>query len=79
MKIRVQILRNIERPQMGTFYARSAHIEYDAKAPTAKKSHGIIFQQGDHYGSVGDKADYMSHAELLKLEEEGFVRIIRTR
>ena len=75
--MKVQILRDITTKTCGTFYARSAQIEYDARRPKAKKIHTIFFQQGNHYGLVGDKADHFTHDQLLQLERDSFVRIIR--
>lgn len=68
----VTILRDIKRPGYTTpFYARTARIDFYS----AKKGHQIIYQQGPRYGSVGDCCDDLTHAELLELERDGFVRI----
>jgi hypothetical protein len=76
--ISVEILKDIRRPHFtNPFFARTARIKYDAKAPRAKKQHALVFQQGNHYGLVGDCCDYLSHEELLELEREGAVRITR--
>lgn len=79
MAIRVQILRDIKRPDYRLpFYAHTVRIEYDAKAPRARKTHQLIYQQGPCYGTVGDCCDYLTHDELLELERQGFVRISRS-
>ena len=74
--MRVVILKDIKRPMYREpFYARSAHVEYDAKAPRGKKQHALVFQQSNHFGTVGDCCDYLIHEELLQLERDGFVCI----
>lgn len=76
MKTTVTILRDIQlRENSFVFYRRTARIEYDSQSPRNKKLHQLIFQQGDHYGNVGDCCDYLTHDQLLDLERAGFVRI----
>jgi hypothetical protein len=75
MKTHVTILRDIQRPNGHTYYARSARVEYDRKRPVDKKEHLLIFQQGDRYGEVGDCCEYLTHAELLDLQRKGFLMI----
>lgn len=68
----VTILRDIKRPGYTTpFYARTARIDFYSP----KEGHQIVYQQGPHYGLVGDRCDDLTHAELLELERDGFVRI----
>lgn len=75
--ITVTILKDIETKHCGIFYARTAQIQYDARRPRARKLHSLYFQQGNHYGLVGDKAWTLTHDELLEMERQGFIRINR--
>lgn len=77
--ITVTILKDIETDGCGVFYRRTAQIQYDARRPRAKKIHSLYFQQGNHYGTVGDKAWTLTHDQLLELERTGFVRINRPK
>ena len=76
MKTTVTILKDIQlRKDSHVFHRRTAQIEYDSQSPRHKKLHQLIFQQGDHYGTIGDCCDYLTHDLLLDLERGGFVRI----
>ena len=76
-KTTVMILRDIPRGSYSVFIRHRSRIEYDAKNPIAKKNHQLIYQQGDHYGTVGDMCNYLTHDELLELEQQGYIRIVR--
>lgn len=79
-RVQVQLLKDIELPRhRKPFYRRLSRIEYDAKAPRAKKIHQLISQQGPCYGSVGDSCEYLTHDQLLQLERDGFIRITGLR
>ena len=78
MKTVISILVDIHRPDFSMpFYKQSSRLEYDAKSPTTKKLHMLTYQQGPHYGQVGDQCDYLTHDELLELERRNVVRIHR--
>ena len=59
------------------FLRHRSFIVYDAKRSTAKKEHQIIYQQGDQYGTVGDRCASLGHEELLELERDGSVLRVR--
>jgi len=61
------------------FIRHRSFIVYDAKRPIEKKQHQLVYQQGDQYGTVGDRCAYLNHEELLALESEGSVRWVGTR
>ncbi|HKS28949.1 MAG TPA: hypothetical protein VJS44_14075 [Pyrinomonadaceae bacterium] len=76
MNTTITILKDIQlRPNSHIFYRRSSQLVYDNRSPRDKKQHQLLFQQGDRYGTVGDCCDYISHEQLLELEQQGFVRI----
>jgi len=77
MKTQVRILRDIQLRRDGHVYTvRCSRVEYDTKRPTGKKLHYLLYQQGSHYGTVGDCCDMLTHAELLDLQRKGFVQIV---
>jgi hypothetical protein len=47
----------------------------DKKSPASRKTHQLIFQQGSHYGTVGDFCTYLSNKDLLELEAKGVISI----
>jgi len=59
-----------------SWFPMGAKIILDKKKPTAKKLHQITWQSGPYYGSVGDMTDYISHDELLQLDQQGSIKII---
>jgi hypothetical protein len=59
------------------FIRHRSFIIYDAKRPTDKKEHQLIYQQGDRYGTVGDRCVNLGHEELLALERDGSVLRVR--
>jgi hypothetical protein len=76
--VRIVILKDITpKGWTSTFYVGTSRFEYDARNPTKRKNHQLIFQRGRNYGAVGDMCAGFSHDELLELERQGFVRIER--
>ena len=76
--LRFIVVRDITPPRWSTPFPRHrSFIDYDAKRPIEKKQHQLIYQQGDHYGLVGDMCSNLTHEELLALERDGFVRRVR--
>ncbi len=60
------------------FIRHRSFIVYDAKSPVLRKHHQLVYQQGDQYGTVGDRCAYLSHEDLLALERDGSVlRVLR--
>lgn len=76
--VKVTILKPIvPKGWTSAFYPETARIDYVRRATSKlnRWSHQIVFQKGAHYGEVGDMAANITHAQLLDLEREGFVRI----
>jgi hypothetical protein len=72
--------------QLKPFHTKSCQISWfpmgtliilDKKKPYAKKLHQITWQSGPSYGSVGDMTEYITHEELLELEQQGAITIQR--
>lgn len=51
----------------------------DKKKPSNKKEHQLIYQQGSHYGTVGDCCNYLNNNDLLELEAKGMILIDKAR
>jgi hypothetical protein len=76
IKMFVKILKDIQlRPDGFIFHRRGSRIELDTKNVMGKKQHALIYQQGEHYGTVGDCCEYITHARLLDLQRDGYVMI----
>jgi hypothetical protein len=74
--VRVTVLKPIKRPLFDDpFWPRTSIINYDARRPRAKKLHQLLHQQGEVFGMVGDRSDSLTHAEMLQLWRDGFLRI----
>ncbi len=58
-----------------SWFPMGTRIILDKKKPADKKLHQVTWQSGPKYGSVGDMTDYISHTELLQLEEQGAIKI----
>lgn len=58
-----------------SWFPMGTRIILDKKRIITKKQHQITWQSGPQYGSVGDMTDYISHEELLELEQQGVIRI----
>jgi hypothetical protein len=71
--IAFRVLRDITPPGWSTFIRHRTRIDYDAYTPRAKKRHQLVYQQGDVYGTVGDKCSYLTHDELLALVRDGSI------
>ena len=48
-------------------------IEIDKSYPVAKREHQVVFQQGNNYGTVGDRCYSISDAYLRQLDKEGYI------
>ena len=74
--VKITILKDITPDGWSTpFYAQTSRFDYDAKSPTRKKCHQLVYQRGPRYGNVGDMCAFFNHEQLLDLEARGFVRI----
>lgn len=58
-----------------SWFPMGTKIILDKKKPVVKKLHQITWQSGPYYGEVGDMTDYITHDELLQLDEKGFIKI----
>lgn len=74
---KVKILKQIILPGKQVYHAwpMQSKIDLDTKSPVNKKTHQLYFQQGQNYGAVGDRCTYLSHEELFKLQDLGFIKI----
>ena len=61
-------------PCLEPFIRHRSFITYDKR-----RGHQLIYQQGDRYGTVGDRCYDMPHEELLALVRDGYVRLERGR
>lgn len=74
--VKILILRDIQLRKGGHIFTKKCSaIEYDAKRPVNKKLHQLVHQQGEHYGTVGDCCEYLTHAELMRLAATGYIEI----
>jgi len=47
----------------------------DKTGPSINKTHQLLYQQGSHFGSVGDCCKYLDNSQLLHLENKGMIEI----
>jgi hypothetical protein len=71
--IAFRVVRDITPSGWSAFIRHRTRIDYDAYTPRAKKRHQLVYQQGDVYGTVGDKCLYLTHDELLALLRDGAI------
>jgi hypothetical protein len=71
-KATVKILKPIQpRGWTSYFHPETSALKYDPK----ERGHMLKHQQGKYYGQVGDMCTYLSQADLLELERNGFIKI----
>jgi len=74
-RIRFVVLQDIVPPGWSTPFPRHrTFVDYDARRPAGEKRHQLVYQQRDIYGTVGDMAADLSHAQLLELERSGAIQ-----
>jgi hypothetical protein len=62
-----------------SMFPMGTKIKLDKTNPVKRKQHCIIYQQGTHYGQVGDMCTYVSHQELFELAKRGDIVLKNTQ
>jgi len=55
--------------------SKNTRVDLDTSYPIKNRRHDLVYQQGKYYGEVGDCCDYLTDADLLRLQAEGVIEI----